>query len=80
MDLLDDLRRRASEAAARVLSNDAVRDAVDTAIDTGRRVAADLNQLGDEVRRQFEASTGAVEDDTQELKEALDQIRNADAE
>lgn len=80
MELLDDIRRRASEAAARVLSNDAVRDAVDVAIDTGRRVAADLNQLGDEVRKQFEASTGVGLDDTRDLKDALDQIRNADAE
>lgn len=80
MDLLDDIRRRATEAAARVLSNDAVRDAVDSAVETGRRVAADLNHLGDEVRRQFEASTGVAEDDTRELKEALDAIRNQASE
>lgn len=80
MDLLDDIRRRASEAAARVLSNDAVRDAVDTAVDTGRRVATELNHLGDEVRKQFEASTGVAEDDTRELKEALDAIRNEGSE
>ena len=77
---LDDIRRRASEAAARVLSNDAVRDAVDLAIENGKRVAAELNQLGDEVRKQFEASTGSVQDDTRELKEALDLIRNANSE
>ncbi len=80
MDLLEDIRRKASEAAARVLTNDAVRDAIDTAIETGRKVAVDLNQLGDEVRKQFEASTGVAEDDTRELKDALDLIRNADAE
>ncbi len=77
---LDDIRRRATQAAARVLSNDAVRDAVDTAVENGRRVAAELNQLGDEVRKQFEASTGIVQDDTRELKEALDLIRNASSE
>jgi hypothetical protein len=80
VDLLEDIRRKASEAAARVLTNDAVRDAIDTAIETGRKVAVDLNQLGDEVRKQFEASTGVAEDDTRELKDALDLIRNADAE
>jgi hypothetical protein len=77
---LDHIRRRASEAAARVLSSDAVRDAVDVAIENGKRVAAEFNQLGDEVRKQFEASTGNVQDDTRELKEALDLIRNARSE
>lgn len=80
MAALDDIRRRASQAAARILSNDAVRDAVDVAIENGKRVAAELNQLGDEVRKQFEASTGIVQDDTRELKDALDLIRNMDSE
>ena len=71
---LDDLKRRAAETAARMMSNDTVRHAVEVAIDTGREVAKEAKALGDEVRRQIDAGR-PVDDDTAALKERLDRLR-----
>jgi len=68
------LKRRAADATLNLMSNDKVRRAVDTAMGTGQQIVGELKTLGEEVRRHVDASRD-IDDDTAELKERLDNIR-----
>lgn len=73
---LDDLKRRAVESAVKLMANDTVREAVDSALGAGQAVADEFRTLRDEVRRQMDAGR-PVDDDTAALKERLDRLRES---
>ena len=75
---LEELKRRATESAIRLMANERVRSAVDAAVGAGQGVVSELKNLREDVRRQIEAARPG-EDDTAALKERLDRLRDEGA-
>ncbi len=80
----DDLKRKAAEAAIKIVSSDQVRsvldneqvqEAVRVASETGTQVADELRTFRDQLREQM---AGPAEDDTRDLKRQLDALRRQD--
>lgn len=69
---LDDLKRKATQRAARLMEDPRVQQAFIKAMQTGENLREEFVRVKKELR---EATNLRVEDDTVELKRKLDEIR-----
>lgn len=69
------LKRKAVESAVRAVNDERLRDIVARATEFGTKAVADARQLAAAAIAQAEAASAEMVDDTKELKERLDRLR-----